>query len=262
MKIVDDIKTELINYGFDIIRDKEHLKLNQNINNFKNSAIAKSDFILGLICNEFLKSSNCMDEILKIKKIRTLESCFIPIVHHETEFYSSKDKFKRQKFWLDKMLSLQSMAEEFPLQHRSKNITNELHLISQINSEFGYFLDFVLDKKHIIWTDNRKENSNQLLELANKLNKKEIIRKEEIDWKNLEKQVGRDNLEEVLNILIEKILPPNREEVILILGRLAALDKEIRLGLKVEKTATIERNKIRHSLLNLMKILKKNEKDY
>ena len=95
--------------------------------------------------------------------------------------------------------------------------------------------------------------------LADELNKVILFKIKTINWEKLEKQLSEDDLEGILNILINKNKSQSREEAILILGRLSALDKEKRLGIIDDKDATIERNKIRISILNFMKFLKAKE---
>lgn len=66
-KTADKIFYDLTFVGFKVIKDDHTLEYNDRISEFM-KRIRQADFALVLICDNYLKSFNCMTEIMQLRK--------------------------------------------------------------------------------------------------------------------------------------------------------------------------------------------------
>lgn len=85
-----------ISYRF----DKKDIDYKGNIRDFE-ERLGKGDYIILIISDKYLKSKNCMYELLKIKESGSIYKRIFPIVLPDTKLYNPIDRIDYIAFWED-----------------------------------------------------------------------------------------------------------------------------------------------------------------
>lgn len=101
-EIAEKIYSDLIQIGVSIIKDNHQLAYKDSIKNFMNS-IRDSDFAILLISDNYLKSKNCIYEMLQLFKEKEYQKKVLPIIIEGTKIYSAIDRISYIKYWEQKM---------------------------------------------------------------------------------------------------------------------------------------------------------------
>jgi Tfp pilus assembly protein PilF len=160
--IADQIDSDLNQFQFDIIRDVRDIKYKQNISEFMEK-IRGADFAILLIGDKYLKSLNCMKEVLHLLKDRNYENKLLPVVNGNLNIYCSEDRLTYSKYWQDKKSNLEKQISCHPPTTIINEIA-ELKTINQITIDINDFLGYISKIKNITFTELKKEGYKSLLE--------------------------------------------------------------------------------------------------
>ncbi len=106
-KIADKIYYDLTFVGFNVIKDDQTLKYTDRLPDFMNK-IRKADFALLLVCESYLKSINCMTEVMQLDKNDNAWKKILPVVCNNTKFYEVIDRIQYVKYWQEKSDAIES----------------------------------------------------------------------------------------------------------------------------------------------------------
>ena len=92
----DQLQSQLTDY-FEVVRDKDKLKINDDIDEFM-ARIADCDYIVLILTKEYMKSLNCMYEATTLVSEQDWhEKAFILVINDE--IYNDDKKFEIKLFW-------------------------------------------------------------------------------------------------------------------------------------------------------------------
>ena len=94
----DIIEEGLSRFGLNIIRDERELSLNKNLKEFMQK-IKETDYAILLIGDAFLKSQNCMFEVLELLQASDYKKRLIPIITDDAKIYSAGDISDYLEYW-------------------------------------------------------------------------------------------------------------------------------------------------------------------
>lgn len=109
--VVDKIYTSLTAKGVNIIRDKINLGYKGNIKSFMEN-IGKGQYVIIVISDKYLKSENCMFEMLEIRNNGDLYDRIFPVVLSDAGIYKETDRMNYLKFWEDQLVILKEKFRE------------------------------------------------------------------------------------------------------------------------------------------------------
>ncbi len=109
-QIVNSIYEILKNEAFNVIRDKVDLGYKGNIKEFMQT-IGKGKYVVVVISDKYLKSENCMFEMLEIKNNGSAYDRIFPIVLSDARIYDEIDRIDYLNFWDDKVTELKKKVE-------------------------------------------------------------------------------------------------------------------------------------------------------
>ena len=109
-QIVDKICDVFSQKGYTIIRDKKELGYKGNIKEFM-QRIGKGKYVIVVISDKYLKSENCMYEMLEIKNNGGVYKRIYPVVLNDAKIYDEIDRIDYLKFWDDKVDALKKKIE-------------------------------------------------------------------------------------------------------------------------------------------------------
>ncbi|MBL8061660.1 MAG: toll/interleukin-1 receptor domain-containing protein [Anaerolineales bacterium] len=99
--IVNQLDHSLQKRGLKIIRDKRDLGYKGMIRQFM-ERIGEGDCIIVVLSDKYLRSKNCMYELVEIAKNKDFTSRVFPIVLPDAKIYDAKDRIEYKKYWKQK----------------------------------------------------------------------------------------------------------------------------------------------------------------
>lgn len=134
-----------------------HFKVNQNIELHRDTidigtwssikvymqSIKNMDYTILLISDSYLKSANCMYEVLEVMRDRNYKDKIFPAVI-DSGIYNPVTRAKYVKQWQDEFRELESTLKEISVQNLGK-LNEDLKRRQDISSNIADFLDLVSD---------------------------------------------------------------------------------------------------------------------
>jgi CheY-like chemotaxis protein len=121
IKIVDDIQKAFIEDGIQLIRDKDELQYKDQIRQFMRR-IGNGECIVVVISEKYLKSENCMFEIVEIFKQSNIHDRIFPVILHDAQIFTAIDRLNYIAYWEEKINALNDAIKRVS----SENLT-EIH---------------------------------------------------------------------------------------------------------------------------------------
>lgn len=106
-KIADKIYYDLTFVGFNVIKDDHTLKYTDRFPDFMKK-IRKADFALLLVCESYIKSINCMTEVMQLDKDDDAWKKILPAICKDTKFYEVLDRIQYVRYWQEKSDAIES----------------------------------------------------------------------------------------------------------------------------------------------------------
>lgn len=158
--IENDLKSLI---SIDIKRDTRDIKYRDSIKRYMKQ-IRTTDFVLLVISDSFIKSPNCMFEILELIKDEDFKQKMIPIIVDESKIFSIRGRIEYVKFWQNQSTDIKEKASELDVLNLG-DIPKELKVINQITSTIGEFLSTISDLKIISVEDLVSTNYQSVMEV-------------------------------------------------------------------------------------------------
>lgn len=160
--IADQIEKDLSHFSISFVRDIHDIEYKSSISNFMQE-IRNCDFAILLISEHYLKSRNCMIEILHILKEQNFNEKILPIIINSPSIYSSETRILYTKYWIEEKDKLNILISTLPVTAIIKEI-EKLKEIEEIVSNINGFLVYLSDIKNITYDDIKKENYKSIIE--------------------------------------------------------------------------------------------------
>ncbi|NWG05098.1 MAG: toll/interleukin-1 receptor domain-containing protein [Chloroflexi bacterium] len=145
-RIVNELDADLQAKGITIIRDKRDLGFKGMIRDFMKE-IGRGHAVIVVISDKYLKSPNCMFELVEIAKNKDFYDRIFPIVLADADIYNPVNRIKYIKHWEDKLkeldeamrtvssANLQGMREEIDSYDEIRdNISNLTFFLKDMNT--------------------------------------------------------------------------------------------------------------------------------
>lgn len=143
----DEIADSIYNYflnskNIDLHRDKIDIGKWDSIKEYMQS-ISRMDYIILIISDSYLKSANCMYEVLEVMRDRKYKDKIFPAVIN-SEIYDPITRAEYVKHWQGQFKNLQEALKEIDVQNLG-NLNRDLKRCQDISSNIAEFLDVVSD---------------------------------------------------------------------------------------------------------------------
>ena len=160
--VADQIEKDLNQLQIAIQRDVRDLKYKSSIPDFM-SQIRDTDFAIVLISEEYLKSKNCMIEVLHLLKEREYEDKILPVIVGEPDIYNPEGRLKYTNYWEEKRTTLEKIISGHSPETVIAEIS-ELKTIISIYSEVNQFANYISNLKNLTFEELKKEGYKSLLD--------------------------------------------------------------------------------------------------
>jgi len=163
---VNIIDTEISSNKIKIIRDKRDTQYKDSFKDFM-KRIRETDYVLMIISDDYLKSSNCMYEVLEFIKDCNFRERLLPIIlDNATNIFDKKnwthylDYWKNEELHYSKSISDNNPINVIPLIEEKKKIEN-------IKLTIMDFLEVIVDMKTINYEDLKQTNFQNIKQFVN-----------------------------------------------------------------------------------------------
>ncbi|ACK70026.1 TIR protein [Gloeothece citriformis PCC 7424] len=134
-KIANQLEQAFQNQGITIIRDKTNLGYKGLIKEFMEQ-IGQGKCILVIISDRYLKSENCMFELVEIAKHGDFYDRIFPIVLEDANIYQATGRLKYIQHWEQQISELESAMKQGNLANL-QGITDDLNLYTEIRNNIA-----------------------------------------------------------------------------------------------------------------------------
>jgi len=140
-RIVNELDADLQAKGIVVIRDKRDLGYKGMIRDFMQQ-FGHGHAVIVVISDKYLKSPNCMFELVELAKNKDMYDRIFPIVLGDADIYDPVNRIKYLKYWEDKIKALDEGMKSVSGAHL-KGMREELDSYDDIRdniAELTYFL--------------------------------------------------------------------------------------------------------------------------
>ncbi|WP_313187158.1 toll/interleukin-1 receptor domain-containing protein [Sphingobacterium siyangense] len=135
-KIADKIYYDLTFVGFKVVKDDHTLEYTDRISEFM-KRIRKANFALILVCDNYLKSFNCMTEIMQLRKDEDIWQKILPVMCNDAKIYKPLERVVYISYWQQQASSIQNALKDInPINVTSTldELKNYIEISQQIDS--------------------------------------------------------------------------------------------------------------------------------
>ncbi len=184
LELADRIDYELTNQGVDVKRDIRDIGAWRSIKEFM-SLIREQDYAVMVISKSYLKSPNCMYEVLEIFKDAQYKDKILSVVTSDADIYNPISRANYIKYWEEETKKLEETIKTLKLENISE-LTIDLRKYKLIETTIASFLDLIADK-----------NNPKVVDAIEKI--QEIVCSDKI----ISSKTRNDNKKEYLDIKVE-----------------------------------------------------------
>jgi hypothetical protein len=109
-KIVNELDQSLQNRGLRIVRDKRNLGYRGSIRKFMEK-IGEGDCVITVISDKYLRSKNCMYELVEIAENKEFADRIFPIILEDAKIYDAGDRIDYINYWAERKAVLRAKAD-------------------------------------------------------------------------------------------------------------------------------------------------------
>ena len=166
-RIVNELDSDLQTKGIMVVRDKRDLGFKGMIRDFMQQ-IGRGHAIIVVISDKYLKSPNCMFELVEIARNKDLYDRVFPIVLGDADIYNPVNRIKYIKHWEEKLKELDEAMRSVSSANL-QGMRDEIDSYDEIRDNISNLTFFLKDMNTL--TPEMHENSN-FASLINALEKR------------------------------------------------------------------------------------------
>ena len=155
-RIVNELDADLQSKGIMVVRDKRDLGFKGMIRDFMQQ-IGRGHAVIVVISDKYLKSPNCMFELVEIARNKDFYDRVFPIVLGDADIYNPVNRIKYIKHWEDKLKELDEAMKSVSSANL-QGMREEIDSYDEIRDNVSNLTFFLKDMNTL--TPEMHENSN------------------------------------------------------------------------------------------------------
>lgn len=140
--IVNQIDESFKERGITLIRDKRDLGFKGLIREFMRE-IGAGQAIVAVISDKYLRSKNCMFELVEIASHNDFYGRIFPVVLPDAKIYDSLDRIEYIKYWDDKIKQLNEAMKSIDVQANLQGIRDDIDLYTRVRGTIAGLMDIL-----------------------------------------------------------------------------------------------------------------------
>jgi len=161
--IVDNLEQQLHKRGIHIIRDKTDLTYKGQIKNFM-SSIGQGKFIIVVISDKYLKSENCMFELVEIAQQGNFSQRIFPLVLSNANIYKAINRLKYIEYWETQIAELDTAMKKVSSANL-QGIRDDIDNYTRIRAAIAKLTDTIKDMNTLTPEQHQDSNFTQLYQM-------------------------------------------------------------------------------------------------
>ncbi len=129
--VANEVELILRKQGIDLVRDKTDLGFKGLIREFMEK-IGQGNFVVLIISDKYLKSKNCMFELMEVERKGEFFDRIFPIVLPDANIYDSLGILGYLKYWDQKIKALNASAKELDNLADTRKVQEDINLYTDI----------------------------------------------------------------------------------------------------------------------------------
>jgi small GTP-binding protein len=142
-KLVNELDHAFQQRGVTIVRDKRDLGFKGSIKGFMET-IGKGKAVVLVISEKYLKSENCMFELLQVAKHGDFAARIFPVVMRDANIYKAKDRVVYLQYWQQQIEELEAAIKSGSVANL-QGIQDDLNLYTEIRANIAKLTDVLKD---------------------------------------------------------------------------------------------------------------------
>lgn len=142
LKVVEQIDTAFKNKGISIIRDERNIAYKGLIKEFM-ERLGRGKYIILVISEDYLKSENCMFELLQIAKHEKFYDRVFPVLLDSSKIFTPKDRIQYVHYWEAQIDDLEKDMRNTKSLANLHDIYENLNLYSEIRNNIARLTGFL-----------------------------------------------------------------------------------------------------------------------
>lgn len=181
--IVNEIDESFQKRGITIVRDKRDLGFKGKIKPFMQK-IGKGKYVIVVISKKYLRSKNCMFEMLEISRNENWFGRIYPVILEDANIYDATDRIDYFNYWDKKAVTLSDKIKKIDILTEINNLQEELKLFVEIRRSFDDIAEILSDMNALTPELHRNSNFKEMYEAI------EAQLKLDIGVKGIKKEIG------------------------------------------------------------------------
>ena len=160
-EIADQIDNDFKAIGISFIRDIRDAQYKKSLKEFM-SRVRKADYIVMLISDAFLKSINCMYEVMELFKDNNFSNRLLQVILSDANVFTPSGRLEYIKYWNEEYESLNKQLTGLPVKSISSSGDDIRHL-DNICNNIDAFLGVVSSENSVPFSVLKANNYKDLL---------------------------------------------------------------------------------------------------
>ncbi|MEW6401001.1 MAG: toll/interleukin-1 receptor domain-containing protein [Chloroflexota bacterium] len=166
-EIVNQIDKSLQERGYKVVRDKRDLGYKGFIRQFM-ERIGRGNCVIVVVSDKYLKSDNCMYELVEIAENKQFADRIFPVVLSDAEIYDPAKRIEYVRYWEAKKVELNEKMMSLSDLANLKGITEELDNYDRFRDEISGLVSTLKDMNTLTPQMHRDSNFTALFEAIEK----------------------------------------------------------------------------------------------
>lgn len=173
-KIADEIESDLSQFQLNLVRDVRDIEYKSSITSFMEK-IRDTDFAILLVSEDYLKSKNCLKEVIHLLKEKEYKHKILPIIIDDPSIYDAEGRVLYTRYWLEEKNKLEELINSLPATAIIDEI-QELKALENISSNINEFLSYISDIKNVTFSELKNESYKSLIESIGGINVEHLVK--------------------------------------------------------------------------------------
>ena len=167
--VADTIDSDFQKVGITFQRDVRDIKYTESIKDFMHK-VSKSDFVVMLISEEYIKSENCMYEVMELLNSHEFEKKILPVIVGNADIFTREGRANYLDYWGDKLQA----AAELVTKHTHSETIEDKKKVENIYNQLSNFFKRITDLKSECFENLRGNNYGPMLRKM-QINEEDIV---------------------------------------------------------------------------------------
>jgi internalin A len=160
--VVAQIQSAFQNVGLHLRRDQDEIGYKDSIRDFMNR-LGQGKCVVVVITEEYLRSQNCMYEILEISRSHELRKRVFPLILPSARIFKAADRIRYVGYWEEEIAKLDSAIKGLRGDHLS-SFHDELNLLSEIRRSFDSITSVLKDMNALSLNEHKESEFKTIIE--------------------------------------------------------------------------------------------------